>query len=1241
MEARNVPSGGNRSQEGDEEEVVEEEEEEVADVAKTTPGDMTRSQTPTTRPATLEQIAFAKMWQFRYLGIHCAVEDALDYDDRIYPRASSRLGPKHQANIHVWHGHPVEYVKASEIRKKYAKATSHKKDGKLAKETVAVLEAERALKEKRPKWVLDEPHGFVRRGEDHTNDDPADTAKTKFRLPQVGEPSSRGSEESSDCAHRPRTSEQAVDKYMAEAKKLAPTVGMTEYSTNFLDKALELLYENNYNPGPALQQLRHLQRRKDFKEPELSKEELKKFEDGIQRYGSELGRVARHIGKSQRYGEVVRFYYMWKKTPGGHRIWDNHESRKGKKSNRTLDSRLVDDIADDADDSAFDNEKAINRKRGFECKFCLTRQSTQWRRAPLTAPGTTVHGEGGSKGSKEKNPQLMVALCSRCANLWRRYGIQYEDIEEVAKKVAGGGGRAWKRKADEELLVELVGANSFSFNGVSSVVASAAALVGMNVTSILPSQQTQEPAKKKQKTVAEVPSPTQLEPTPEPVKKKVVEKPPEPIVPERPRMRELPCKVCLGMDLSSGPLLCCHRCRLTVHQQCYCDPGAEIVAKWTCDQCLNDTLCQINNTYKCVLCPVEESDSGDLFSPPKASHKKKSDRDREKERLEKEMVVTETELYCQDRIARGWPLQPREAVKSTSAFNWIHILCAIFNPEIRFGNAKSLDRAEGISSIATSRYSQVCQLCGQGEGLCINCKQCSIPYHVTCAQMHGHCLGFDVAPVKVSRRDAVNMVTMGEETGHATPVVYCREHVLKATIHPLDEVNEGSSLNALQQYCRTYKQADLSLTGTVRKAAMINSVAKPSPTNGHSAALTLTNGNHDTMETTPAHAQSTRRASLQSVIKTDLDVGGIARKGPRTYAKACSSCGVEVSPLWHEAKAEAARQRDTIKLPSSSDQHKPAHLTNGLANGTTDETDTITDMGGEREQAPSEVADQTAHASPHSGTPGYHCHKCYLKNLRQPSPVRSPIRDMKSAEPSVEGHQAQVNGVALHSPPTVSAESQPARPPPPAVTSREPLPHRNWGYGQQQRHPGEVLHSPHHVPPPRAPLRYEGPPGPVPYPHPVHSQPPPRAEVFPPHSVNGIHPPYARRDSQGYNSHPAYGLPPRREEPRPLSPTGPRYYQPPPHAVPHQAPLPPPRIARSPSMHDGPHGIPRAADNPFAAADQSPRDDYGDMYGPHYRGRPRAETPPPPMPRRTSGWGPNEGPANGASASPSVHNLLS
>ena len=1248
LQARNVPTTNGRSQEGDEDEVPEEEEEEVVEATKSTPVPGSKELTPTSRPATVEQVAFAKMWQFRYLGIHCAVEDALDYDDRIYPRASSRLGPKHQANIHVWHGHPVEYVKPSEIRKKYAKNPSHKKDGKLSKETVAALEVERMSKEKRPKWVLDEPHGFIRRGEDRANDDPANTAKVKFRLGHDDDHSSRGSEDSSSCTNKPCASERLVDEYMIEAKKLADSVGMASHSTNFLDKALELFYNNGYKAKPALEQLRHCQRRKDFKEPDLSKEELKRFEDGIQKFGSELARVSRHVGKSQKHGEIVRFYYMWKKSAGGHRIWDNHESRKGKKSNRPLDSRLVDDVADDADDSAFDNEKAKTRRRGFECKFCLIRHSIQWRRAPLTAPGATTLGESSGKASKDKNNQLIIALCSRCANLWRRYGIQYEDIEEVAKKVTGGGGRAWKRKADEELLVELIGANSFSFNGVSSSVASAAGVLGIPVTTILPVPPPQEPVKKKQKLTPDAPPTAQFEVVPEPVKKKVIEKPPEPpLIPDPPRLRPLPCKVCLGLDDTNGRLLCCRHCRLTVHQQCYSDPDREIGLKWTCDQCLNDSLCQISNSYRCVLCPVEDVDSGEMFQPPKASHKKKTDREREKERLEKEMVIEATDMYRQEQIARGRPLQPREAVKSTSEDNWVHILCAVFNPEIKFAKAKSLERAEGISSIPTNRWSQMCQVCGLDHGVCVNCKQCAASYHITCAQMFGHHVGFDIAPVKVSRREAINIMTLGEETGHATPVVYCREHVVKATVHPLNGVKGGSPLNALQQFCRTYKQADLSLTGTVRKAAMIHYSTKLGNGSSQPSGHSLTDGSNEAPASAPAPSRSARNPSSQEAVKSEVLDNGNERRGEAALAKACSSCGVDVSPLWHEIPTETAPMDEDRKSHPKHFQDGATHLTNGLTNGTTRETDVPGTTLPSSEDPTRDGADKPADADAADAKPRLRCHKCHLHRLRDPTPIRTPGPETVRPDVAVERHPAHPPEVVSYSPAVAPADPRPTWPPAAVAPPREPLPPRSWGYEHQQRYPSDVLRSPPAAAAPAPPpvRRYDGPPGSAPYSQPVYSPAPSRAEhrtdVYAARPMNGIPPPYARRESQSYPARPAYPLPSRRDEPRSMSPVTQRYHPPPSHPTPHATALPPPRVARSPSVHDGPHGIPRAAENPFAAAEPSPRDDYGDLYGAPYRSRPRPETPPAAVPRRASGWGPGEGPVNGASASPSVRNLLS
>ena len=72
----------------------------------------------------------------------------------------------------------------------------------------------------------------------------------------------------------------------------------------------------------------------------------------------------------------------------------------------------------------------------------------------------------------------------------------------------------------------------------------------------------------------------------------------------------------------------------------------------------------------------------------------------------------------------------------------------------------------------------------------------------------------------------MNVITLGTETGNATPVLYCKEHTIKTLVHPINEAIEGSSLNALQLYSQNNKQADTSLTGTVRKAATIGASTK-------------------------------------------------------------------------------------------------------------------------------------------------------------------------------------------------------------------------------------------------------------------------------------------------------------------------------------------------------------------------------------------------------------------------------
>ncbi|MCJ1289742.1 putative PHD type zinc finger protein with BAH domain-containing protein [Xylographa carneopallida] len=1269
LEARNTPLVGERALDGEEEEYIDEDEEEHATVLNQTTGSSPENPGAESglRPATTEQLAQAKLWPYRYLGIHCKVEDALDYDDRIYPRAISRLGPRHQANVINWHGRPLEYVKPADIKKKYLKGSSHKKDAKLSKDTVSALEAEKLAREKRPKWVIDEPPGFVHRGEDHPNGDPANTAKICFRLPEVGESSSRGQDDNNIPSN-----EQMIEKYMNRARKFAPSLGIPEYSTNFLDRALQYLYNNSFDAEAAFKQLQAVDLRKDLKEPKLNKEEVKRFEDGVSKYGTNLHEVARHVGKPQKHGDIVRFYYMWKKTERGRQIWGNFEGRKNKKPTKQVEAALVDDVADDVDDSAFDNDKAAIRKRGFECKFCSTRHSRYWRRAPGTAPGTTVLADPVTKGSKDKGVHLMVALCHRCAGLWRRYAIQWENIDEVAKKVAQAGGRAWKRKMDEELLIELVNANEASSVGISSTAVAAAASVGIDIPSSLTIQPEQEATRKKLKVGMDkelAQQPLIAQPV-EFSRKKVIEKPPEPpLVPDQPKIKILPCFVCNQMEPSGEEHFTCRHCRLTVHRNCYGIPAGRSASKWTCDMCVNDTSCQLSTSYECVLCPVRYNEY-ELMEPPKASHKKKSDREREKERLEKELTIEAIDTYNRKQNETGRPLYPREPLKRTSGNNWVHVVCAVWTSCIKFGSAKLLEPAEGLGSIPQARYGQVCKLCKTTVGVCTTCHKCPATFHVGCAQQNGLPMGFDVTPVKSSRKDVINTITLGSETGNVEAVIYCKDHAVKTILHPMYELIEGSTNNALQQFVQNFKQADLSLTGTVRKAAIISSFMRSSPqgtsTNGHRSSISnAPNVGVSNSPVVPATRSSRVSPTAVTVKSEEVDEDGdrvvhlneLINIEP--FAKECISCGTDVSPKWHSkstnkpsssdihwSEADTALSRPEQQNPEMNATADKVNINenNGVSAGRNAVADVVGPQNGqlpqrhellgtERKVGMPRILPRPSLVTTISSTdpveiiPEYLCHRCHLKKLKEPSP--SPVATPR--EPSLER--------AAPPPPDDVQVVEPRAPSPlpwAPVSAIRPMHPESWPpqpppqSGVMVRLTNGMNHSPpqHMVAPAQPPY-----------------VPPPQAHYH----LNG----YDHRDQHHGPpmQHPVNGGPSLYQGPRTISapmqhsPYAPQLqnHEPAPYARPM------PNGTRSPPIHyrvaQAPPGPPRATENPFEmphSSHASPRQHY---YGSHGGSRVRGHDERPETPtegeRRNGGWTTTEGPmANGASASPSLRNLL-
>ncbi|PSR80827.1 hypothetical protein BD289DRAFT_373470, partial [Coniella lustricola] len=1314
LEALNAPHLHHAHAAHEDEEVPEEEDDDPAhvDTCRTSPSD--EDEHP---PPTAEQLHQASLWPYRYLGMHCKIEDALDYDDRIYPRASSRLGPRHQATVNPWPGQPIEFVKPLDIKR------SGRKDGRQSKEIQALIEKDKRERELRPKHIQDEPFpGYIPRGLDLPEDDPNCTAQAMWKPPwdKEGNPLK-------DAHGKALVDEAGIDAYMDKARSLFKTLAVPQHSTNLEDKAIELFYKANYNAEKALQALRALPKA-DFKEPDLSSAEQKRFEEAAGKFGSEMGLIKRFV-KTVPHGMITRHWYKWKKTPKGKQIWGNYSQRKGKKEIKKAQaeaSKVADEVADDADDSAFDTEKARSKKKNLICKFCNTKSSRQWRRAPnVTAAVLT---ETGSK-SKDKGTQYIVALCRRCAELWRRYAIQWEDVDEMAKKVASAGGRGWKKKVDEELLKELqtnnemIALTNYSTPEPSTTVSSPAPTGNGTRTASQELQQPQPQPRKKLKTErdsepaasSDAPSAVSIttnkkkdkdkEKKEEKEKEKdknkdkaaekaldkekektVVDKPAEKPAPPPPpppvvhKARIMPCDVCGQLEPLEDQHLHCKECRLAVHRNCYGVVDNRNFGKWSCDTCTNDKNPQASFSIKCVLCPIEKTEH-DFVEPPKISHKKKTEKERDRERQEKERAVKTAEYFRQRQEDLGRPVNPREPLKRTADNNWVHVTCAVFTPEVKFGNAKALEPSEGIPSIPRNRYDSTCKVCKTANGACVSCHHCKAQVHVGCAHQAGYTLGFDIAPVKGSRRDQHNIVSIGGESGTMTAAIWCKEHPPKTPIHRMHDLVDESGLNALQLYVRNYKQADLTLTGCARKANLLPSTTRPS-----TAIVAASPVNRRASTTTIPPIPMVAPAQVNGFIKKEeLPV----IKQPT--GKICFTCGTDISPKWYpidEAQGKALVNGFFGSLGSEAQKfvaqrthqcHKCKKANRQAPSVMVKEEETspappppLMEASQSSSSAQAVQAVQAASSPQNLMSVGRIAPQPWDNAPRRPS-LEAPMMHPPSMVPPVLGLPIGPHSLAAVPPmaapmvqgpppaappsqqplgaPSISPSvargppsiSQYAPPPPPSQPTQNP-PYREWRRPSSQ-------HSTHQAPPPPPPPSHimngghpHLPPNSMPpLAPPNHLRPPPLASIPPPPPPLQNGHGHVHAHNHGHHSGPppmVNGMPP---SPRghgvpspqlPMSNGGPYMpagyhhatHAPPAHAVPHAAP-PPHHLTNG-----GPP--PRAPEHPFGGVLLPARSPYGSSIAVDLtRGGRDTGNPPtrPPEPPRQ---------ASGASASPSLRNLL-
>ncbi|KAJ3875005.1 hypothetical protein F5051DRAFT_334667 [Lentinula edodes] len=214
-----------------------------------------------------------------------------------------------------------------------------------------------------------------------------------------------------------------------------------------------------------------------------------------------------------------------------------------------------------------------------------------------------------------------------------------------------------------------------------------------------------------------------------------------------------------------GKVIKCKKCGFSVHAASVgIALSADKLDDWRCDLCENEEEQEASIYHDCLLCPRPR---GPVQSRP------------------------------------GSYLQ---ACKVTESQGWAHVLCSVFIPEINFTNTSTMRSVEGITGIPNRRWIAQCGICQQRGGAVVKCSDCSKEYHVSCAWNQGHTFGFEIQPVKGTRRETHVTTMFRGEPGCMNAIISCKEHDhSRRQIYEICETDDGGE-SALQVYCRAYKQ---------------------------------------------------------------------------------------------------------------------------------------------------------------------------------------------------------------------------------------------------------------------------------------------------------------------------------------------------------------------------------------------------------------------------------------------------
>ncbi|KAF9199294.1 putative PHD type zinc finger protein with BAH domain-containing protein [Haplosporangium sp. Z 27] len=524
-------------------------------------------------PSTSQDQKMSHMWPFRYFGSHADIQDIFDPDDRVYPRASSRVGARYQAVVVKWDG-PGQILATSTIfddpQNSTLKGRSRKGGrGGRPSQKQKLLEAESADSSSRSQSLSLEatPNGV------ETPVAPTSPARSGA-VQDDNVHIERGGDDTVSLRYsKPNNiSEEFVADYISRVKDLS--LPLPIHSADMMDKALLTLQSCGFDADKALKEIAKVQK-DDFDIKDWTPAEIESFEEGIRLYGHELFAIKKKV-ETRSMKDIVRFFYQWKKTERYQPVYSvftkiNKPNKKFKSVGRgSVTSPVMEVGGRGKTGSDIEQERASDdsiilptaeNSTKFECAHCGTTSTSMWRRAP------------GEVDLQKKYPKV---FCNDCGNDWVRY-VALPSLVESQKDIKKLKNKDKDKDKDKEKDKEK-DRDSPAKGQLNGATKTSAAQIDTTNGVKRKRSEAKSGSGKKQKEQSREPT---RSPSPLP---------------------QQPCAVCNNHAVLGEQIMHCHRCQLSVHRDCYGVPSDVSHRKWTCDTCSNNQNPTCSTNYNCVLC---------------------------------------------------------------------------------------------------------------------------------------------------------------------------------------------------------------------------------------------------------------------------------------------------------------------------------------------------------------------------------------------------------------------------------------------------------------------------------------------------------------------------------------------------------------------------------------------------------------------------------------------------------------